>query len=62
MVNLTFHLGYIFQIYIRDKTIVNFEYDSVVVGIIAPNFFFSKTLSSLWKDNIQCWLLLPDIL
>ena len=44
------------------KMLLITKYDNIVVASINWNLLFSKTVFSLGKYNIECWLLIPNIL
>ena len=42
MVKLTYNVGYIIHVYIRDKTVDIYKYSNILVGSIPWHLFFSN--------------------
>ena len=62
MENMKFHADYIFNVHIIGKMSWITKDDNIGVGSITWYLFFSQTVISLCKANIEFWLLLPYIL
>ena len=62
MVKPTYPSIYIIHIYIRGKTVEITKDANIIVGNIPSNLFFVRFFFPCEKANIDCWLLLPNIL
>ena len=62
MVKLICHFGYIINVLMRYRDVDIDQDANIVVFGIPWHFIFSKIMFSLERANIECRILLPDIL
>ena len=59
--NMAYNIGYIFHPYTRRQTYFKKKLNNINVGNIPLDFLFCEALFSVWKANIDCWVLLTTL-